>query len=132
MRCSIRFFLSDHINMVLAPCKCESQGRSGAKRCQETPQIKIQHTKTVNLCGFGNFKIYKKCKKTLFKYREGGRTVGSCRVATILEQLIKNWILWGFLRILGKPFLRSVVEAANSYNRIITKFASRLKLFSKI
>ena len=55
------------------------------KRCQEIRQIKIHHTKTANLCGFGHCKIQKKPRKTLFKCREGGRTVGSGRVASIIE-----------------------------------------------
>lgn len=35
--------------------------------------------------------------------REGGRTVGSGRVTTIIEYSVKSWILWGF-REIGKPF----------------------------
>ena len=31
MWCSIRFFLSDHTNTVLAPCRKGNQGESGAK-----------------------------------------------------------------------------------------------------
>ena len=33
------------------------------KRCQEIRQIKIHHTKTANLCGFGYCKIQKKLEK---------------------------------------------------------------------
>ena len=34
---------------------------------------------------FSAIKSIENTKKTLFKYREGGRTVGSGRVATIIE-----------------------------------------------
>jgi len=54
-------------------------------RCQELLQIKIHHSKQTHLCRFQHLKPYKITSKTVFKYREGGRTVGSGRVATILH-----------------------------------------------
>lgn len=39
----------------------------------------------MNLCRFQHLKPYKIPSKTVFKYREGGRTVGSGRVATVIE-----------------------------------------------
>ena len=55
------------------------------KRCQEIRQIKIEY---VNQPFFTVFWIEKHKKmqgKTGLKYREGGCTVGSGRVATIIE-----------------------------------------------
>lgn len=46
--------------MVLAPCKCGNQGKSGAITVPKILQIKIHYTKVANLCGFGHSKIQKK------------------------------------------------------------------------
>ena len=63
------FFRSDHTNMVLAPYHKGNERKIGSKT------VSRNH---VN-------KNIEKLQKTLFKYREGGRTVGSGRVATIIE-----------------------------------------------
>lgn len=39
----------------------------------------------MHLCRFQYLKPYKIPEKTVFKYREGGKTVGSGRVASIIE-----------------------------------------------
>lgn len=54
-------------------------------RCQKLEQIKILHPKPMHLCRFQYLKPYKIPEKTVFKYREGGKTVGSGRVASIIE-----------------------------------------------
>lgn len=54
-------------------------------RCQELLKIKIHHPKQTHLCCFQHLKPYKITSKMVFKYREGGRTVGSGRVATVIE-----------------------------------------------
>lgn len=56
-----------------------------SKRCQEIMQIKIRHTKTTDFTLFSTIKSIENTTKTLLKYREGGRTVGSGKVSKIVE-----------------------------------------------
>ena len=57
----------------------------GAKTVPRNQANENSIRKTEVLSGLGHLKIKKKCRKTLSKYREGRRTVGSGRVATIIE-----------------------------------------------
>ena len=56
-----------------------------SKWCQESEQIKITGTKMMKI----SYKMYEKTPKlryrTQVRSREGGRTVGSGKVATIVE-----------------------------------------------
>ena len=54
------------------------------KRCHEIRIIKIQLVK-MHIMLISLLKVHKICGEMLSKYREGGRTVGSGRVATIIE-----------------------------------------------
>jgi len=55
------------------------------KRCHEIRIIKIQLVKMHIIWLISLLKVHKICGEMLSKYREGGRTVGSGSVASIIE-----------------------------------------------